>query len=114
MSIYRTENGEWMNDVHGLLSYDGDYKVLVDDAIDDCDTGFEILECHGKELIKKQHKIQEKALAKFMLLDLSEITELFKTDSDKASDLLHAKVKAFCKRNKKVLPTILYMDYKYR
>ena len=103
-----------MNDVHGLLSYDGDYKVIVDDTVDDCDTGFEILECHGKKLIKKQHKIQEEALAKFRLLDLSDINEMFKTDSDLASDLLHAKVKAFCKRNKKVLPTILYMDYKYR
>lgn len=114
MSIYRTENGEWMNDVNGLLSYDGEYKIIVDDAIDDCDTGFEILECHGRKLIDKQHKIQEKALAKFSALDHSDYYAMCIKDSASSSDLLHAKVKAFCKRNKKVLPTILYTDFRYR
>lgn len=114
MSIYRTENGEWMNDLHGLLSYDGEYKVIVDDSIDDCDTGFEILECHGRKLIEKQHKIQEKALVKFSALDHSAYKAMIIADRANASMLLHHKIKAFCKRNKKVLPTILYADFCYR
>ena len=115
MSILKdSKTGEWINDVNGIVSYDGDYKVIVDDVIDDCDTMFEILECHGKDLIKKQKLIQKNALEKFKKLDHTEMTELSKSGkSSEFVEMLEKKALAFCKKNKKVIPVILYIDYIY-
>lgn len=112
MDALKLANGEWINDVHGLVGYDGEFKVIVEDEIDDCDSMFEILECQGKELIEKQLVIQKKAIEKFNKLDHSDLEKLSKNgESREWQKALEQKVLKFCKRNKTIIPVILYLDY---
>ena len=112
MSIFLLENGEMMNDVHGIINYDGDYKMMVDDELDDIDSMWEMYDSN-QSLVAKQIKIQEKALNKFKEKYQSELDIAKKDESINYNDFLCGLMKSFCKRNKKVIPSLLYISYCY-
>ena len=114
MSIFLLENGEMMNDVNEIINYDGDYKMLVGGELDDIDSMWEMYESNGRKLIDKQIKIQDKALVKFKLQSGQLLDESRGSDSVNFHDLLESLIKLFCKKNKKVIPSLLYIDYCYR
>lgn len=112
MSLFLLENGEMMNDVKGIINYDGDYKIMVDDELDDIDYMWEMYESN-KPFVAKQIKIQDKALIKFKLQSQDKLDLVLKNNASEFDKFLCEMIKAFCKRNKKVIPSLLYIDYRY-